>query len=67
MLDPSISKGSWTPDEDSRMLAAMMSTTPKSWSRLAQRMSRTDVQVRYRVYKMEQWLVMNGASKEWFL
>ncbi|CAL6094369.1 Myb-like_DNA-binding domain-containing protein [Hexamita inflata] len=62
VLDPSINKGIWSSQEDLQLLSALKSTQIRQWSQIAAKVpGRSDIQVRYRVKLIQQWLVKRGA------
>ncbi|CAL6099858.1 Myb-like_DNA-binding domain-containing protein [Hexamita inflata] len=66
VLNPEFTKGRWTNKEDHTLLEALKTTEVGKWKSIAQKIEgRSDIQVRYRTITIFDWLIDNGAPKEY--
>ncbi|CAL6008211.1 Myb-like_DNA-binding domain-containing protein [Hexamita inflata] len=66
VLNPEIQKGKWDNEQDQKLLEVLKISEVKKWKMIADLIpGRTDIQVRYRVKKIGEWLVRNGAHKSY--
>ncbi|CAL6092328.1 Myb-like_DNA-binding domain-containing protein [Hexamita inflata] len=66
VLCPGIKKGKWTADEDQLLQNVMLNCEPKKWKQIALQISgRTDIQIRYRVLKIRDFLLQAGVPEEY--
>ncbi|CAL6062878.1 Myb-like_DNA-binding domain-containing protein [Hexamita inflata] len=66
VLNPEFTKGRWTNKEDHNLLEALKSTEIGKWQLIAQKIEgRSDIQVRYRTLTIFDWLIDNGAPKQY--
>ena len=65
-MDPTITKGKWEVEEDERLLKAVLTSDPRKWRQIANKMpGRRDIQVRYRIVKLKQWMLERGVAEEY--
>lgn len=58
VLDPSIVKGKWTPEDDNALIEAVKLCPPRQWKMIANYVKgRTDIQVRYRMKRLAKTLL----------
>lgn len=58
VLDPSIVKGKWTPEDDHALIEAVKLCPPRQWKMIANYVKgRTDIQVRYRMKRLAKSLL----------
>lgn len=58
VLDPSIVKGKWTPEDDRALIEAVKICPPRQWKMIANYVKgRTDIQVRYRMKRLAKTLL----------
>lgn len=58
VLDPSIVKGKWTPEDDRALIEAVKICPPRQWKMIANYVKgRTDIQVRYRMKRLAKSLI----------
>ncbi|CAL5974746.1 Myb-like_DNA-binding domain-containing protein [Hexamita inflata] len=66
VLCPGIKKGKWTADEDQLLQTVMLNCEPKKWKQIALQIpGRTDIQIRYRVLKIRDFLLQAGVPEEY--
>ncbi|CAL6045639.1 Myb-like_DNA-binding domain-containing protein [Hexamita inflata] len=58
VMNPNITKGKWSEEEDKALIEAVKQSPPKQWKQIANKMQgRTDTQVRYRLLKLKDSLI----------
>lgn len=68
VLNPHITKGKWSPEEDQLLIQAVQRCSPRNWKQIADLMpGRTDIQIRYRLNRLKGQLINRGILNQEYL